>query len=120
MCDEIKGDGFVMRQNPEAKKRTSEEYARAWLTGQLEADTLGYKLPALRDVMAILHKEPQLAQPYIKNNVDVRLYHDFPIIEESEDGYDVYLTDHGKKIDLVHFNNVWSALELYWQYRGLK
>jgi hypothetical protein len=71
MKDEIKGNGFVMRPSPEPKKRTSIEYARAWLTGELEKNVLEYGLPALNDVMAVLHAEPQLLNSFVKHDVDV-------------------------------------------------
>lgn len=120
MKDEIKGNGFVMRPSPLPKKRTAIEYARAWLTGELEKNVLEYGLPALNDVMAVLHAEPQLLNSFVKHDVDVRLYHDFPILEQVKDGYDVSYTDRGRRMDTVHFSDVWPALVLYWQYRGLQ
>lgn len=121
MSAEITDKRFVMRPSPTLKDMSEEEYARAWLNGEVEEQFgKGYTRPSLEDVMNVLREEPNLAERFIRRNIDLRHSHDVVYLEEVRDGYEIYVTDHARKVDTEHFEDMWSALAKYFQYLGLR
>lgn len=122
MSDEIRGEGFVMRPAPDASRMSGKEYARAWLLGEVELFFNGktYVFPTREDMMSVLREDPGLVERVVSKNPDIQGTHDVLFLEQVADGYDVYYTDRGAKADVSHFDDLWSALDAYWRYWGLR
>ena len=102
-------------------KLSGKEYARAWLLGKatLENSATG-NYPAFDDLMFVLRAEPGLAQRLVSTHVDVAHSHDVVYLEQVANGYDVYWTDHGRKVDLEHFDDLYAAAERHLSRAGIR
>ncbi len=76
--------------------------------------------PARADVLSVLQEEPNLAQQFIRTNVDVRGLHETAILEKVSNGYDVYMTVESKKQGVRHYDNLPAALYDYLTLLGLR
>ncbi len=80
----------------------------------------GPLFPAKADVLSTLREEPDLAQRFIRTNVDVRGLHETPILEKVSNGYDVFWTWRWKKQGIAHYDDLWPALDEYFTLLGLR
>ena len=94
----------------------------AWFKGEFRNrfDAHGEIRPLKQQVLAMLQSHPELVTEILHQNVDLSGLHDVVIIEKVKDGYDVYVVDRGKKVDVNHFNDLWIAVNEYLKSWALK
>ena len=120
---EIKGLGWVSW--PAKPGIRSEDFATrtawvvAWLQNHAWTDATQGERPTHADIVVAVVEQPDLARFFVETNPMISPSVDTAYLTPVGDKYEVFFSDHGRRINVVQFDNLMSALAHYLYYLSI-